>query len=47
MTHTVIIRHAGEEAHLSCASLEEARLVRQSFINWGGMGYDIRIEETA
>ena len=46
MTYTVIIQHQGEEAHLSCASLEEARLVRQSFINWGGMGYDIRIEDT-
>ncbi len=45
MTYTVIIHYAGEEVCLGCVSMEEAEQVRQSFVNWGGMGYDIRIEE--
>lgn len=45
MEYTVIIRHAGEEARLACQSRSEAEQVRQSFVNWGGMGYDIHIEE--
>ena len=45
MTYTVVINHQGETACLPCATLEEAQLVRRSFINWGGMGYDIDIEQ--
>ena len=41
----VIIKYRGDVAVLPCATLEEARQVRQSFINWGGLGYDIEIEE--
>lgn len=43
MTYTVVIRHQGEEARLPCATRKEAEQVRQSFVNWGGMGYDICI----
>jgi hypothetical protein len=43
--YNLIIKHQGEEARLVCATLEEAQNVRRSFVNWGGMGYDIRIEE--
>ena len=41
----VIIRYQGDVARLLCTTLEEARQVRQSFINWGGLGYDIEIEQ--
>jgi hypothetical protein len=44
MDYTVIINHAGEVVRLACETMEEAQMVRRSFINWGGMGYDIRIE---
>jgi len=44
MTYTVIIDHAGEEIRLACDTMEEAQIVRRSFVNWGGMGYSIRIE---
>jgi hypothetical protein len=44
MTYTVVINHAGEEVRLDCDTMEEAQLVRRSFVNWGGLGYDIRIE---
>jgi hypothetical protein len=44
MTYTVVINHAGEEVRLACDTLDEAQLIRHSFVNWGGMGYDIRIE---
>ncbi len=44
MSYIVIIQHQGEEARLECQSRTEAEQVRQSFVNWGGMGYDIRIE---
>jgi hypothetical protein len=44
MNYTVIINHAGEEVRLSCDTMEEARMIRRSFVNWGGMGFDIRIE---
>ena len=37
----VVIKHEGEVVELDCESLEEAQVVRRSFINWGGMGYDI------
>ena len=43
--YTVVINHNGESARLSCFTLAEAELVRQSFVNWGGMGYDICIEQ--
>ena len=39
----VVIKHGGEVVRLACESQEEARLVRTSFINWGGLGYDIVI----
>ena len=39
----VIIKHGGEVVRLVCESQEEARLVRSSFINWGGLGHDIVI----
>ena len=39
----VVIKHGGEVVSLVCESLEEARLVRTSFINWGGLGHDIVI----
>ncbi len=45
MTYTVVINHNGETARLACQSMEEAQMVRQSFINWGGLGYDIYIEQ--
>jgi hypothetical protein len=35
MKYTVIIEHDGEIARLECSSLEEARQVRRSFINYG------------
>ena len=35
MTYIVVVRKDGEEAHLACDSLEEAKSVRQSFINYG------------
>jgi len=44
MIYTVVINHQGEQALLACASMDEANRVRQSFVNWGGMGYDITIE---
>jgi hypothetical protein len=46
MKYTVIIRYQDEEARLECSTVEEARMVRQSFVNWGGMGYDISVEES-
>jgi hypothetical protein len=45
MSYTVVIQHRGETARLPCATRVEAEQVRQSFVNWGGMGYDIRIEQ--
>lgn len=39
----VVIIHEGEVVRLECETLEEARRVRTSFVNWGGMGYDIVI----
>lgn len=44
MTYTVVINHQGEQARLVCDTRAEAERVRQSFVNWGGMGYDITIE---
>jgi hypothetical protein len=44
MSYTVIIDHAGEVVCLACDTMEEAQMVRRSFVNWGGMGFDIRIE---
>jgi hypothetical protein len=44
MNYTVIINHAGEEARLACDTMEEAQMIRRSFVHWGGMGFDIRIE---
>ena len=41
--YTVVIRFQGDLARLPCDSLAEAQMVRTSFINWGGMGYDIEI----
>jgi hypothetical protein len=41
--YAVVINHLGETARLACHSLEEAQMVRQSFVNWGGFGYDIEI----
>jgi hypothetical protein len=41
--YTVVINHQGETASLTCESMEEAQMVRRSFINWGGFGYDINI----
>lgn len=35
MTYTVVIMQDGETARLECATLQEAQLVRQSFINYG------------
>lgn len=43
-TYIVVIKHAAEEARLVCHTMEEAQVVRRSFINWGGMGYDIAID---
>ena len=43
MNYIVVINHQGETARLACQSLEEAQMVRKSFINWGGLGYDIDI----
>lgn len=45
MIYTVVINHQGDSARLACATLEEARLVRSSFIHWGGLGMDIHIEQ--
>jgi hypothetical protein len=35
MTYTVVIQQDGEFARLECETLEEAQLVRQSFVNYG------------
>lgn len=45
MNYTVVIQQDGETARLPCFTLEEAEQVRRSFVNWGGMGYDICIEQ--
>jgi len=42
--YQVLILYRGERISLPCQTIEEARSVRQSFINWGGRGYDISIE---
>lgn len=41
--YKVKIEHSGEIAELLCDSHEEAIIVRQGFINWGGFGYSIFI----
>lgn len=41
----VVITYQNQVARLSCKSMDEARLVRQSFVNWNGMGQDIIIEK--
>lgn len=43
MSYTVIINYRNETARLDCETWDQAVMVRQSFINWGGMGYDIEI----
>jgi hypothetical protein len=35
MAYEVVIVQDGDTARLECATLEEAQLVRQSFINYG------------
>ena len=35
MKYTVVILQDGEYACLECQTLEEAQLVRQSFVNYG------------
>lgn len=45
MTWNVVINYEGEQIRLDCASYEEACMVRTSFVNWGGVGYDIDIEQ--
>jgi hypothetical protein len=35
MRYTVVILQDGEYARLECHTLEEAQLVRQSFVNYG------------
>ena len=44
MAYSVVINCNGEQAVLECSTMEEAIMVRRSFINWGGMGYDITIQ---
>jgi hypothetical protein len=44
MNYAVVICHAGEQVRLACDTMEQAQIVRRSFVNWGGMGFDIRIE---
>lgn len=36
ISYYVVIEHEGDTARLECASLEEAKQVRRSFVNWGG-----------
>jgi hypothetical protein len=43
MSYIVVINHGKETAHLYCNTIEEARNVRASFINWGGFGFNISI----
>lgn len=43
MTYTVVIVQDGEIARLPCATLEEAQLVRRSFVNYGKC-QEVRIE---
>ena len=43
MTYYVVIEHDGETARLECESLEEAQMVRRSFVNYGKYG-EVRIE---
>jgi hypothetical protein len=43
MKYFVIIEQAGEQARLECDSLEEAQMVRRSFVNYGKCS-DVRIE---
>ena len=35
INYTVVILQDGETAQLECTTLEEAQLVRQSFVNYG------------
>lgn len=43
MKYTVVILHDGECARLDCDTLEEAQLVRRSFVNYGKY-QEVRIE---
>lgn len=43
MKYFVIIEQDGETARLECESLEEAQMVRRSFVNYGKCS-DVRIE---
>ena len=43
MKYIVVIEQDGDTALLECASLEEAQLVRRSFVNYGKCS-DVRIE---
>ena len=42
--YKVIINCDGKQAVLLCLTMKEAEMVRQAYINWGGMGYDITIQ---
>lgn len=44
MTYYVVILQDNEYARLECATIEEAQLVRQSFVNYGKC-QEITIEE--
>jgi len=44
-TYTVVILQDGETARLECTTLEEAQLVRQSFVNYGKC-QEVVIEQT-
>lgn len=43
--YTVVILQDGETARLECATLKEAQLVRQSFVNYGKY-QEVVIEQT-
>jgi hypothetical protein len=43
MKYIVIIEQDGETARLQCETLEEAQIVRRSFVNYGKCN-DVRIE---
>jgi hypothetical protein len=43
MTYFVIVEQDGDTARLECETLEEAQMVRRSFVNYGKCS-DVRIE---
>ena len=45
MRYIVVIKHKGDAAQLDCDTLEQAMLLKQAYLNWGG--YDLVTIERA